>query len=74
MPKNEDSFILDDNDRCKDFIAHISTRMYDCMESKKESRFIVFYKYLTHSDFATFGKATNPKDVLLIKSINAKGM
>jgi len=60
MPINEDSFIIDDNDKCKDFIAHISTNMYDYMETKKGSRFVVFYKYLTHSDLATFGKATHP--------------
>lgn len=60
MPVNEDSFILDDNNQSKDFIAHISARMYDYMESRKNSRFIVFYKYLTHSDLANFGKATHP--------------
>lgn len=60
MPRNEDSFILDDNNQSKDFIAHISTKMYDYMESRENSRFIVFYKYLTHSDLATFGKAVQP--------------
>lgn len=60
MPKNEDSFILDNNDQCKNFIAPISNNMYEYMESRPNSKFVVFYKYLTHSDLATFGKATKP--------------
>lgn len=60
MPRNEDSFILDDNEKCKNFIAPISNNMYEYMESRPNSKFIVFYKYLTHSDLATFGKATKP--------------
>lgn len=63
MPRNEDSFILDDNNQSKDFIAHISAEMYDYMESRENSRFIVFYKYLTHSDLATFGKAVHPNSL-----------
>lgn len=60
MPKNEDSFILDDENQIFDFIAKISNSMYEYMKSKPNSKFVVFYKYLTHSDLATFGKSTHP--------------
>ncbi|MCH5172029.1 MAG: HNH endonuclease [Erysipelotrichales bacterium] len=58
MPRYEDSFILEDRDQIIDFIAKISSDMYDYMVSHANSTFILFYKYLTHSDLATFGKAT----------------
>lgn len=60
MPKNEYSFIIDNSEQSKEFISHISNKMFNYMESKPKSRFIVFYKYLTHSDLATFGKSTKP--------------
>ncbi len=58
MPRNEDSFILEDRKLITDFIAKISYDMFDYINSKSNSSFILFYKYLTHSDLATFGKAT----------------
>ena len=60
MPRNEDSFILEDKKQIFDFIAKISNNMYEYMKSKPDSKFVVFYKYLTHSDLATFGKSTRP--------------
>lgn len=54
------SFILNENDEIKNFIAEISTQMYDYIQSKMTSRFVLFYKYLTHADLATFGKSTKP--------------
>ncbi|MDE6029499.1 MAG: HNH endonuclease [Clostridiales bacterium] len=58
MSINRDSFILEQKDEIADFIAKISYDMYEYIQSKPESRFVMFYKYLTHSDLATFGKAT----------------
>lgn len=52
------SFILDDNFEIKNFIAKISTQMFEHINSHPKSTFYLFYKYLTHSDLATFGKAT----------------
>lgn len=52
------SFILDERDKIEEFILKISTDTYEYVHEKKESSFVLFYKYLTHSDLATFGKAT----------------
>ena len=62
MPNNRNytSFILEDQEAISDFIGQISTDMFDYIELHKNNRFILFYKHLTHSDLATFGKATRP--------------
>lgn len=52
------NFILDDKSQIKDFVAKISTSMFDYMNENSDSKYILFYKYLTHADLATFGKAT----------------
>lgn len=54
------SFILDNNTEIENFIAGVSNEMYEYVHARNSSRFILFYKYLTHSDLATFGKATRP--------------
>lgn len=54
------SFILDNNTEIENFIAGVSNEMYEYVHARNSSRFILFYKYLTHSDLATFGKATKP--------------
>lgn len=54
------SFILDKNNDIENFIAGISGNMYEYVRKRNSSRFVLFYKYLTHSDLATFGKATKP--------------
>lgn len=54
------SFILDENDEIENFVAGISNQMFDYIKSHDSSRFVLFYKYLTHSDLATFGKSTKP--------------
>lgn len=59
--KNYTSFILEDQNTIIDFVGQISSEMYDYIESKQDkSKFVLFYKHLTHSDLATFGKATHP--------------
>lgn len=55
---NFDSFILTDTGKISDFIGTISKTMFDYVEKNKSSSFVLFYKYLTHSDLATFAKAT----------------
>lgn len=54
------SFILENNTEIENFIAGVSNEMYEYVHARNSSRFILFYKYLTHSDLATFGKATKP--------------
>lgn len=54
------SFILDNNTEIENFIAGVSNEMYEYVHARNSSRFILFYKYLTHSDLATFGKAIKP--------------
>ena len=59
--KSYTSFILEDQNTIIDFVGQISTEMYDYIEEhQRDSRFVLFYKHLTHSDLATFGKATHP--------------
>ena len=59
--KSYTSFILEDQNTIIDFIGQISTEMYDYIEEhQRDSRFVLFYKHLTHSDLATFGKGTHP--------------
>lgn len=54
------NFLLDDIDKIKEFIAEISGHMFDYINAHQTSKFVLFYKYLTHSDLATFGKSTKP--------------
>ena len=70
------SFIIDDNEDIENFIAGISSQMFDYIQSHKTSRFVLFYKYLTHSDLATFGKSTRPNTLgkNLLYYINEKEM
>lgn len=57
MPVNKDIFILDNKDKIEDFMDIISQTMANYIKSSKH-QFVLLYKYLTHSDLATFGKAT----------------
>lgn len=52
------NFLLEEKDKIEEFVAEISGEMQEYIEEKKDSKFVLFYKYLTHSDLATFGKAT----------------
>lgn len=54
------NFLLDDIDKIKEFVAEISGEMFDYINNHQHSKFVLFYKYLTHSDLATFGKSTRP--------------
>ena len=58
--RNYVNFILDDREKICEFIEKISYEMFQYVNSKPNSRFVLFYKYITHSDLATFGKATKP--------------
>ena len=53
-------FILDDINGIKKLIAQVSDTMFDYICKNTDSRLCMYYKYLTHSDLATFGKATRP--------------
>ena len=57
------NFILEDRIKIKDFIAKISAKMFDYINEHPNSKFILFYKNLTHSDLPTFGKATRPNSL-----------
>lgn len=70
MPYSNDyvSVVVDDYEKISEFISQISSDMYEYISKENNSRFVMFYKYLTHSDLATFGKATkvnSHKDNLL---------
>lgn len=54
------NFILEDRDKVKDFVAKVSSQMFDYINLNSSSKFVLFYKALTHSDLPTFGKATRP--------------
>lgn len=70
---NNDSFILEDKTRIRNFLSEISGEMYSYIDERPNSEFVLFYKYLTHSDLPTFGKATHPnrleKNLLYYMSI-----
>ncbi len=70
------NFLLEERDKIEEFIAEISAEMLEYMEGKKDSKFVLFYKYLTHSDLATFGKATkvNSLEKNLLYYINTNEM
>lgn len=54
------SFIITDETSVTNFVAEISEDMFDYIKQHSSSKFVLFYKYLTHSDLATFGKSTSP--------------
>ena len=60
--ENYINFILNEREQILDFLEHISFKMHEYVQNKTDSNFILFYKHLTHSDLATFGKATKPQD------------
>lgn len=60
--KEYTNFIID-NERVaiiKDMVAKVSSEMFDYINDHFDSKYIMFYKTMTHSDLATFGKATRP--------------
>lgn len=74
--RNYTSFILDNLDRITNFVGQISSEMLEYIENNNNSRFVLFYKTLTHSDLATFGKAThvNSHDKNLLYYISTEDM
>lgn len=70
------NFLLEDKEKIEDFVGSISSEMLDYINSKQDSKFILFYKYLTHSDLGTFGKATrlNSLDKNLLYYIKTESM
>lgn len=57
------SFLLEERSKIEEFVAEVSNETFEYMQRKQESSFVLFYKYLTHSDLATFGKATRPNSL-----------
>ena len=62
MARSKDyvSVIVEEYEKISEFVGQISSDMYEYISEAKDSKFVMFYKYLTHSDLATFGKATKP--------------
>lgn len=56
MAKEKVSFSLVEQDEIKNFIAQVSGEMFDYIISKPQSEFVLYYKYLTHSDLVGSGK------------------
>lgn len=65
MKRNSDyvSFIITDQTAIREFISKVSDTMYEYINANEDSSFVLFYKYLTHSDLPTFGKATRPNSL-----------
>ena len=70
------SFIVEDRDQISEFIGQISSEMQQHVTEATKSTFVMFYKYLTHSDLATFGKATkvNSHDDNLLYYLKTENM
>lgn len=56
--KNNEMYIVDNIDSIKRLVEDKSQTMIDYINENRKSKFILYYKYLTHSDLPTFGKAT----------------
>lgn len=52
-------FLIEDREKILDVVDKISHKMQDYIYERSKSKFLLFYKYLTHSDLGTFGKATD---------------
>lgn len=76
MSINIKNVIVEDVDKIKNLIGNISSDMYDYIDTKNNSKWVMFYKYLTHSDLPTFGKATkvNSYDKNLLYYIKEEDM
>lgn len=58
--KNYISFSVDDRNKIHDYLEKTAPEMADYMDINKNSSYYMFYKYITHSDIITKGKATKP--------------
>ncbi len=58
--KQYTNFLLNEKDKIIDVVEEISSKMTDYINAAKDSSFVLLYKYINHSDLATFGKATKP--------------
>ena len=58
--KQYTNFLLNEKDKIIDVVEEISSKMADYINTAKDSSFVLLYKYINHSDLATFGKATKP--------------
>ena len=58
--KQYTNFLLNETDKITDVVEEISSKMAEYIKSAKDSTFVLLYKYINHSDLATFGKATKP--------------
>ncbi len=55
--KKYTNIVLTERDKIYDLVSQISNSMAQHIEEKKESEFVLLYKYINHSDLAAFGKA-----------------
>ena len=56
--KDYTNFIVTEKEKICDLIDGISSSMSDYINQNQDSEFVILYKYISHSDLATFGKAT----------------
>lgn len=61
--KQYTNFTLTNKEKIIDVVEEISSNMASYIESTDKSEFTLLYKYINHSDLASFGKATR-KDML----------
>lgn len=55
--KDYTNFIVTEKEKICDLIDGISSSMSDYINQNQDSEFVVLYKYISHSDLATFGKS-----------------
>lgn len=58
MRKRNDFLVVKEVEKIISLLEDKSFSMVDYINSRKNSSFVLFHKYLTHSDLPTFGKAT----------------
>lgn len=56
--KEYQSAVLEDRAKIEEFLMSANPQMFEYIKEHDSSKFVLFYKYITHSDIATFGKAT----------------
>lgn len=61
MSFNKNNLIINQRSEILDFLDGISNDMIEYINNSSNN-FVLFYKYLTHSDLPTFGKATKSND------------
>ena len=58
--KQYTNLLVTETDKIIDILDEVSPKMTEYINNTKDSSYVLLYKYINHSDLATFGKATKP--------------